>query len=251
MKKISAFCIILLLFSYSCKDSVNEPQSNSTDFFPSSDGNYYEYSVSVSDTNGSMIQSGSRKSYYTGDTIIFNIKHQIKVDTFQIGNLQTIKHSYFVKEPFGVFNFVDIETNGFKSLLPDSLRGSFSIPLQYPFVTNSLEVNETWHLIEAWAGIPEFQLFNVEAEVVSLDTLFIQEQSITRFTEAYNVKYKARLSTGMNEPPKLLEAHGWFAKGIGPVKWEGNSGLINFFAGDEIYPHNTIVLEEVKFYRIR
>ncbi len=71
------------------------------------------------------------------------------MDTFQIGNLQTIKHSYFVKEPLGAFNFVDIETNGFIFLLWDSLRGSFSIPLQYSFVTNSLEVNETWHLIEA------------------------------------------------------------------------------------------------------
>ncbi len=84
-----------------------------------------------------------------------------------------------------------------------------------------------------------------------MDTLFIQELGITRFTEAYNVKYKARLSTSSTEPPKLLEAHGWFAKGIGPVKWEGNSELIIFFAGDDIYPHNTIVLEEVKSYRIR
>lgn len=253
MKKISAFFIIPLLISYACKDSVTEPQDNSLDYFPNSDGNYYEYNVAISDSNGSIIQTGNRKSYYTGDTTIVQIKLQIKVDTFQIGNLQTIKYSYFEKKSFGVYNFVDIETNGYIFLLPDSLHGNFSIPYQYLLVTNSLEVNRAWHILESWAGIPQFQIFKLEAEVVSLDTFFISDQNTTRLTEAYNVKYKARLTTSLNsnEPVRLFEVHGWFAKGIGPIKWEGNAELINFFAGDKIYPHNTIVSEEIKSFKIK
>lgn len=251
MKKIPAFFVILLLVSYACKDSVYEPYNNNfSDFFPNSDGNYYYYNVSVLDTNGSIIQSGLKKSYYTGDTTIFAIKNQIKVDSIQLAVLQTINNSYFRKDNFGVYNFVDVDSNGFYFLLPDSLRGGISFPIQYPLLTNSLEVNQTWHLFDVWADIPQFQVFNVDAEIIALDTFFIPNQSTTRFTEAYNIKYSARLTTSLNEPPKLFEVQAWFAKGIGPVKWEGNSELINFFAGAEIYPTNTTVLEELETYKV-
>lgn len=251
MKKIPAFFVILLLVSYACNDSVYEPYNNNfSDFFPNSDGNYYYYNVSVLDSIGSIIQSGTKKSYYSGDTIIFSIKNQIKVDSIQLAGLQTINNSYFRKDAFGVYNYVDIDTNGFYFLLPDSLRNNVSFPIQYPVLINSLEVNQTWNLFEAWADIPQFQVFNVDAEIIALDTFFIPNQSTTRFTEAYNIKYSARLTTSLNEPPKLFEVQAWFAKGIGPVKWEGNSELINFFAGAEIYPTNTTVLEELETYKV-
>lgn len=251
MKKIPSFFVILLLVSYACKDSVYEPYNNNfSDFFPNSDGNYYYYNVSVTDTNGIITQSGTRKTYYDGDTIIFSIPHQIKVDSFQLTSIQTITNDYFRKESQGIFHFVDVDTNGFYCLLPDSLRGNISFPIQYPVLINSLEVNKTWHLFDAWADIPQFLVFNVEAEIVSLDTFLVPNQSTSRFTEAYKIKYKANLTTGLNQSQKLLEVHAWFAKGIGPVKWEGDSELINFFVGAEIYPINTIVLEELESFKV-
>ena len=251
MKKIPALFVILLLISYACNESVYEPYNNNfSDFFPNSDGNYYYYNVSVLDTNGSIIQSGLKKSHYIGDTIIFSIKNQIKVDSFQLGSLQNINNSYFRKDAYGVFNYVDVDTNGFYFLLPDSLRGNISFPIQYPILLNTLKDSQSWHLFDAWANIPEFLVFNVEAEIVSLDTFIIPNQSTTRFTDAYNIKYTASLITGVNQPPKLFEVHGWFAKGVGPVKWEGDSELINFFAGTEIYPTNTTVMEELETYKV-
>ena len=254
MKKIPALFVILLLISYACNESVYEPYNNNfSDFFPNSDGNYYYYNVSVLDTNGSIIQSGLKKSHYFGDTIIFSIKNQIKVDSFQLGSLQNINNSYFRKDAYGVFNSVDVDTNGFYFLLPDSLRGGISFPTQFPVILNSLEVEQKWHLFEVWVDLLQygFRAFNVEAEIVSLDTFLIPNQSTTRFTDAYNIKYSASLITGVNQSPKLFEVHGWFAKGIGPVKWEGDSELINFFAGAEIYPRNTNVIEELETYYLK
>jgi hypothetical protein len=251
MKKIPAFFVILLLVSYACKDSVYEPYNNNfSDFFPNSDGNYYHYNVSVLDTNSSIIQSGIRKSYYSGDTVIFSIKNQIKVDSFQLGILQNINNAYFRKDAYGVFNSVDVDTNGFYFLLPDSMRGGISFPTQYPLIVNSLEVNQTWHLFEVWTGIPQFQIFNVDAEIIALDTFLIPNQNTTRFTEAYVIKYNASLTTDLNHSPELFEVEAWFAKGIGPVKWEGDSELINFFAGAEIYPRHTIIIEELISFKV-
>jgi hypothetical protein len=253
MKKISIFFSLLLLITCSCNESVNEPYNNNfSDYFPNSEGNYYYYNVTVLDTNGSIIQSGLKKSHYFGDTIIFSIKNQIKVDSFQLGSLQNINNSYFRKDAYGVLNSVNVDTNGFYFLLPDSLRGGVSFPLQYPIILNSLEVEQKWDLFEVWFDVLPFafRVFNVEAEIVSLDTFFIPNQSTTRFTEAYEIKYTASLTTNLNQSPELFEVNAWFAKGIGPVKWEGDSELINFFAGAEIYPINTTVLEELESFKV-
>jgi hypothetical protein len=218
---------------------------NFSDFLPNSDGNYYYYNVSVIDTNGTIIQSGTRKTNYSGDTIIFSTRHQIKVDTFQLTSIQTVTNNYFRKDSYGVYNFVDIDTNGFYFLLPDSLRGGVSFPIQYPILLNLIEENKTWFLFEVWADIPQFRVLYVDAEVLSLNTQTISFQNTTRTTEVYKIKYNAKLITNLNEPAKLFEVDAWFAKGIGPIKWEGDSELLNFFAGAEIYPSNTSVLKEL------
>jgi type IV secretory pathway TrbD component len=53
------------------------------------------------------------------------------------------------------------------------------------------------------------------------------------------------LITGLNQAPVTFQAHSWIADGIGIIKWEGDSELINFFAGVNIYPTNTSVIEEL------
>jgi hypothetical protein len=252
MKKISTLLTIILLLTCSCEESVYDPYSiNFSDFFPSSEGNYYYYNVSVTDTNGTTTQSGTRKTYYTGDTLIFSEQHRIKVDTFQLTGIQSVTHNYFRKDSYGVYNFVDIDTNGFYFLLPDSLRGSVSFPITYPILLNLIEENKTWFLFEAFVGSPQFRVLYVDAEVLSLSTQTISFQNTTRTTEVYKVKYNAKLTTNLNEPAKLYEVYAWFAKGIGPIKWEGDSELINFFTGAEIYPINTIVLEELESFKVK
>ena len=96
MKKIPALFVILLLVSYACSDSIYEPYNNNfSDFFPNSNGNFYNYNVSVFDTNGIILQTGTRKSVYNGDTILYGRSFQVKSDVFELTIIQTENNSYF------------------------------------------------------------------------------------------------------------------------------------------------------------
>ena len=253
MKKILTFFPVLLLLSFACSESTTEPSVNndSTDFFPNKDGNFYNYNVSLFDTTGIILQTGTRKSVYNGDTIFYGMPFQVKFDVFDLTSLQMETNSYFRKKPMGVNNFIDLDSNGVYYIIPDSLRSNFSLALEYPILYDSLEVNQTWQVYEIWADIPQFEIFNVDAEVISLDTLTISFQNTTRTTEVFKIRYNARFVTGLLQSPKFFEVNAWIAKGIGFIKWEGDAKLINFFAGAEIYPLNTTVLEELETYNVK
>ena len=244
--------VTLLIVSFACKESTTEPpeKNNSYDFFPNTDGNYYYYNVSIYDSNGTIIQSGTRKSFYNGDTAIFSTPYQVKIDSFQLTGFQTINKSYFRKSSTEVFNYVKIDSNGYFYLIPDSLRGNFSLPLQYPILYELLEVNQIWHVFDIWADIPQFEIFNVDAEVISMDTTTILFQNTSLTVEVIKIKYDARLTTNLSDPPIMFEANAWIAKGVGITKWEGDAELINFFAGAEIYPINTNVLEDLYSFKL-
>ena len=79
MTKNLLVLVILLFVSFACKESTTEPpvKNDSSDFFPNTDGNYYYYNVSIYDSNGTIIQSGTRKSFYNGDTAIFSTPYHM------------------------------------------------------------------------------------------------------------------------------------------------------------------------------
>jgi len=253
MKKILTILPILLLLSFACEEVTTEPPiNNSNDFFPDSNGNYYNYNVLVYDSSGIFVESGTKKTFYKSDTIIYSAPYQIRTDEFQLTSFQTSNNSYFKKESTGVFVPVDIEKNGFYYLMPDSLRGGYSFVVEYRMLYEPPEVNQTWSVFIVNVNLlyVDFEFFKVDAEVLSLDSLTIPFQNAMRTIEAFKIKYSARLTTSLNEPPKLFAVQAWFAKGIGPVKWEGDADLINFFAGAEIYPSNTMVLEELESFKV-
>lgn len=252
MKKIIAFFPILLLLFFACNESTTESIviNDPIDFFPNNDGNFYNYSVSLFDTNGIILQTGTRKSVYNGDTIFYGRSFQVKSDVFELTILQTENNSYFRKHTSGVNNGITLDSVGSYYILPDSLRYNFSLALEYPFLNDSLEINQTWQVFEIWADIPQFQILNVDAEVISLDTLTIFFQNTTRTTEVFEIRYDARFTASIYQSPKLFEVKAWIAKGIGFIKWEGDAKLINFFAGAEIYPTNTTVLEELESFKV-
>ena len=253
MKKLISLLPILLLLSFACEESTTEqPINNSNDFFPNSNGNYYNFNVLVYDSSGIFVESGTKKTFYKADTVIYSEPYQVRADEFQLTSLQTSNNSYFKKNSTGVFVPVDIEKNGFYYLMPDSLRGGYSFIVEYRMLFEPPEANQNWQVFKVDIDLLYigFEFLKVDAEVVSLDTLSIQYKNTTRNIEAFNIKYSARLTTGLSQPPILLEAHAWIAKGIGFIKWQGNSELINFFAGAEIYPRNSIVIEELESFKV-
>lgn len=239
---------------FSCKESTTEPpiSNNSVDFFPTSNGNSYYYNVSVYDTSGTLMQFGTRKFYYSRDTIIISTPYQVKVDSMQLSNLEYVNNTYFRKNSTEVLIPVDFEKNGFYYLMPDSLRGGYSFVVEYRMIYEPPELNQNWLVFKVNVNLlyVEFEFLNVNAEVVSVDTLTISLQSTTRTAEVFKIKYNATLTTGLAEPPMLFEVNALIAKGIGSIKWEGDSELMNFFAGAEVYPSNTIVLEELYSFKV-
>ncbi len=253
MKKTISQISILILLTFACKESVTEPpiDNNSADFFPNSSGNNYVYNILVYDSTG-LAQSGTRKSYYDGDTSLLLTPYQIKVDTFLLNSNQSIISSYFRKSPTGIFNYVGIDTTGFSGLVPDSLLGGYSFSSEYRLIFQPLSINQTWPVYKINVDYLIYQLdfFTVSAEAISKDTvtLSFRNKSVTK--EVYKIKYEAMLVTGLNSPPLRFEAFSWIADGIGIIKWEGDSELINFFAGVNAYPLNSIVIEELYSFNI-
>lgn len=251
MKK-SLLLILFTLMVVGCKESTTEPDTNvtSSDYFPNSDGNYYYYNVMASDSSG-LIQSGTRKIYYSGDTTLLQTPYQIRVDTFLLNSNQSIISSYFRKSPTGIFNYVGIDTTGFSGLVPDSLQGGYSFSSEYRLIYQPLSINQTWPVYKINVDYLIYQLdfFTVSAEAISKDTVTLSFRNNSVSKGVFKIKYEAMLVTGLNSPPLKYEAFSWIADGIGIIKWEGDSEIINFFAGRNIYLPNTYVVEELNSYK--
>jgi hypothetical protein len=251
MKKILAVIFSLIVLLNACKESTTEPTVDvtSSDYFPNSNGNYYHYNFSVYDSSG-LIQPGIRKSYFTGDTVLLLTPYQIKVDSFQIDN---VNQSYFRKSSTGIFNYVGIDTTGFSGLIPDSLRGGISFDSEYRLLYQPLSLNQSWPVYKVTVDYMSYQFdfFTVDAAVISKDTLTITFQSGSETKSVYKIKYQAKLVIGISSDSITYECYAWVAENIGFIRWEGDTELINFFAGANIYPANTTVIEELYSYKVQ
>jgi hypothetical protein len=248
MNKNFALILSLIVLIISCKESTTEPPPNvtSSDYFPNSDGNYYYYNISADDSSG-LVQSGTRKSYYSGDTTLLLTPYQIKVDTFQINVVQSILNSYFRKSESGIFYSLD--TTGFSSFVPDSLLGSISFSLEYRILFQPLEIFQTWPVFKVQVNVIQFDVFTIDAQVISKQKIDLTLNDSTVSKDVFTIRYTAKLTTSLNQPPITFTAIGEIAEGIGFIRWEGDSEIINFFAGRNIYLPGTYVIEELSSYK--
>jgi len=248
MNKNFALILSLIVLIISCKESTTEPSPNvtSSDYFPNSDGNYYYYNISADDSSG-LVQSGTRKSYYSGDTTLLLTPYQIKVDTFQINGVQSILNSYFRKSESGIFYSLD--TTGFSSFVPDSLLGSISFSLEYRILFQPLEIFQTWPVFKVQVNVIQFDVFTIDAQVISKQKIDLTLNDSTVSKDVFTIRYTAKLTTDLNQPPSTFSANGEIAEGIGFIRWEGDSEIINFFAGRNIYLPGTYVIEELSSYK--
>lgn len=253
--KLSQIIPLLLVFIlFGCKESIVEPVNDdiNSDYYPTTAGSFYIYNSTVYDSN-SVLQSGFRKSYFVGDTILLTTTYRIKIDTFLLNSVETVVKSYLRKSPNGVFGFVSIDTSGLSGLIPDSLQGAISFDSEYRLLYQPLAINQTWPVFKVTASYSNFQfdLFSIDASVISKDSLTFAFRDTTYSQEVYKIKYTAKLFTAINQPPINYELYAWIADRIGFVKWEGDSELINFFAGANIYPLESVVLENLYAYKIK
>ncbi len=254
MKKSSLIILFTLIAAVGCKESTTEPDANATssDYFPNSNGNYYYYSISAGDSSG-LVQSGTRKNYYSGDTTLLQTQYQTRVDTFQINGVLSVSNSFFRKSNSGVFNYVDIDTNGFAVIIPDSLQGAISFDGEYRLLYQPLELFQTWSVYKITVNYLSFQydVFTIDAQVISKNTIDFAFNNSTVTKEVFTIRYTAKLTTDLTQPPMIFSAIGRIAEDIGFISWEGDSEIINFLAGENIYLPNTYVIEELYSYKLQ
>ena len=252
MKSRLLIILFTLMAVVGCKESTTEPDTNvnSSDYFPNSNGNYYYYNISAGDSSG-LVQSGTRKNYYSGDTTLLQTPYQIKVDSFTINGVQSVSKSFFRESSTGVFFYVDIDTNGFNAIIPDSLLGAISFDQEYRLLYQPLELNQTWSVYKITVNYLSFQfdIFTIDAKVISKNTVDFAFNNSAVTKEVFTIRYTAKLTTDLNQPPLTFSANGEIAEGIGFISWEGDSEIINFFAGRNIYLPETYVIEELYSYK--
>ena len=252
MKKYLLLIIFTLMVTAGCKESTTEsqPDVNLSDYFPNSDGNYYYFNISAGDSSG-LVQSGTRKNYYSGDTTLLQTPYQIKVDSFTINGAQSVSKSFFRKSDTGVFYYVDIDTNGFNAIIPDSLRGAISFDQEYRLLYQPLELNQIWSVYKIMVNYLSFQfdIFTVDAKVISKNTIDFIFNNSTVTKEVFTIRYTAKLTTDLNQPPLTFGANGEIAEGVGFISWEGDTEVINFLTGRNIYLPGTYVVEELYSYK--
>jgi hypothetical protein len=252
MKSRLLIILFTLIAIAGCKESTTEPDTNvtSADYFPNSNGNYYYYNISALDSSG-LVQSGTRKNYYYGDTTLLLTPYQIKVDSFTINGVQSVSNSFFRKSDTGVFYYVDIDTNGFNAIIPDSLRGAISFDQEYRLLYQPLELNQTWAVYKITVNYLSFQfdVFTIDAKVISKNTIDLVYRDSTVTKEVFTISYTAKLTTDLNQPALTFDANGEIAEEIGFIKWEGDSEVINFLSGRNIYLPGTYVFEELYAYK--
>lgn len=248
--------LLLILFTavtyYGCKEASTEAPvaQPPADYLPGTDGSFFNYNVSALDSSG-LVQSGTRKSYYLGDTIISSTIYQIKADTFQLNTGLSITKSYLRKTSTGVFGFID--TTGLVGAVPDSILNLLTFDLEYRLLYFPFSVGQTWPVYKVTARVlfTQIDVVSLNAEIISKETMDLSFRNTTLRKDVYKIKYNLNVITGLTEPSLNFQAFGWIASDIGFIKWEGNSEIINLFSYGNVYLPGTIVLEELTGFKIQ
>jgi hypothetical protein len=243
--------VLLLVLISSCKEAITDPTGNEEvkNFFPDVDGSRYGYSVAVFDSTG-LIQSGFRKSYFDEDTLLQLTNYKIKVDTFNLNDNLSIYKSYFRKSTSGIFGFFD--TTGIASIIPDSLRNLISLSNEYRLLFFPLSVGQTWPVynVSVDLGISRIDILNLSSEVVTKDSVNIAFSNNNFQKEVFKIRYDLEIITGLDLTSETYQAFAWIAEDLGFYKWEGDSEILNFFIGNNVYPFETIVIEQLSGFEI-
>lgn len=254
-KKLAVIKISLIIFSLlyitACKEAITDPPAeiNNKNFFPNIEGSYYSYNISVFDSTG-QINSGTRSSYFQGDTIIEQTPYQRKIDSLDLNGNLLMSNIYLRKSQNGVFAFFD--TTGFTSIVPDSLRNLLSVNTEYRLLYFPLSVAQTWPVynVSINLGVSRIDIVNINAEVIENDSITISFRDTTITREVFKIKLKMEIITDIDLTTVTYNATAWIAEDTGFYKWEGDAELLNFISGTAAYLPGTIVLEELTAFSI-
>ena len=229
--------VIIVLFISACKDAATNPgEQGNGNYFPGTIGSTYNYSLTQTDSAGS-VTTGSRFVSYTGDTLLTlqsPISYIVQYDSVETDSGSTSSYSFFRKSTMGVFYFVD--TSQVITLLPDTVREFATLQQETRLVFLPIK-NSFWFVYSILIQLPSgvnFKPVEISGTYVSEETLQLNLTTGTTEVEALKVRYDLRIIRDYTKPVQKFTANGWFSDGIGLVKLEGDGPILNALNTGEI-----------------
>jgi hypothetical protein len=221
---------LALLLNACNKNNITNPSvPNDTGYFPNGDGTTYTYSIQKTDSNGT-ISTGTRNTEYSGSSVKNGITYQVQIDSFNIVGAGDISLSYFRKTNDTLYYYLD--TTGLAASIPDSLRNYLSLDKEMKVLSFPVTENKSWSVFKLSAVYLIFNVpvLSVECSYDGTEAVILHLNSGDVTKDAVKLKYTMSL-TIPNTTSTTYTAYTWLVDGIGIVKWQGNSTILNAFTG--------------------
>jgi hypothetical protein len=226
---------VFLTFNFCTTDNTtNPPEQNLKNYYPGLKGTTYKYEILQKDS-AAQLNNAERFVGYGDEVEIESVKYREQKDSVNDGSTVTEYVNYFRKTPTGVFYFID--TTGFLSLVPDSVRNLISIQDEMRLFLNPLDAGSFWPVFRVTLNLqPGFSINPIDINgyfIASEDLTLNLESGVTEI-KAEKVKYDLDILTDLNQTVRRFSAYAWFTEEIGIVKLDGNNVVINILLNGEI-----------------
>ncbi|GBD88479.1 hypothetical protein BMS3Abin03_02415 [bacterium BMS3Abin03] len=230
---IIAAAVSTLLIFISCTEEniTNPPQQETPDYFPHTEGTYYKFEITQSDSSG-IIDTGFRTVSYSGDTTIDRTPYRVQIDSTETNQQMTVTESFFRTTETGVFYFVD--TTGFSASLPDSLKSLVEIQQEMRAYLFPLEGGSTWTVYRVSIPINEFISFtpiNITGRFEANESILLNLISGDTTITTKKVSFAFAFTPSPEGSIVTYNANVWLADNIGVVKIEGDAILVSLLTG--------------------
>jgi hypothetical protein len=243
------FALLTLLIFISCEEETpsEPPATDYPDYYPSSIGSTFKYSITEKDSAGNLIQSGTRNIFYSGTFLLNGINYTTQDDSLDFGSQSSVATYLFRKTETAVFYAVD--TSQIALLIPDTLKQYVTLRDEMQLLFYPLTTGSSWSLYRITAEVQpgiEVKILDIVANFVGTEQLTLNLTSGTKPVTAQKVKYTLLLYSDIGSPPQTYTAFMWFVADVGLVRFEGNQFLINIGGGGITFePSPNILTQEL------
>jgi len=252
--KTLLFALLTLLIFISCNEETpNEPPvQNYPDYYPSSIGSTFKYSLTEKDSVGNLIQSGTRNILYSGTFLLNGINYTTQEDSMDFGSQSSVATYLFRKTETAVFYAVD--TSQIAQLIPDTLKQYVSLRDEMQLLFYPLTSGSSWSSYRITAEVQpgiEVKILDIIASFESSESINLNLTTGMVTVTSQKVKYTIELYTEIGYEPQIYTAYMWYVENIGLVKIEGNQFVVNIGGGGITFePSPNILTQELIKYNI-
>lgn len=233
------------------EETPNEPPPpDYPDYYPSSIGSTFKYSVTKKDSAGNFIQSGTRNILYSGTYNLNGIEYTTQEDSLDFGSQSLVATYLFRKTETAVFYAID--TSQISVLIPDTLKQFVTLRDEMQLLFYPLTSGSSWNLYRITAEVQpgiEVKILDIIASFESSESINLNLTTGMVTVTSQKVKYTIELYSEIGAEPERYTAYMWYVENIGLVKFEGNQFVVNLGGGGIIFEpsSNILTLELIEF----